>query len=100
MVVEVVAALVVVVVVMLVMLAGEGSGADAGEDLGCFLEDSCFLSDLLGAVVPGAGGWKELILAAWMARVCCLASWMAATSVASEVPFSSASSSSSKLGLG
>ena len=47
--------------------SGKSSGADAGEDLGCFSGDSCFQGDLLGAVVPGAGGLKELPLAAWMA---------------------------------
>ena len=79
--------------------SGEGSGADAGEDFGCFLGDTCFLGDL-GAVVPGGGGWKVFPLAAQMAWVCCLASLMAAASLASEVPASSVSPSYLKSGLG
>ncbi len=78
--------------------SGEGTGA-AGEVVFCFFGVDCFLDDLLGAVVLGAGAWK-VGFSAQRAWVCYLASWMTAASLGSVVPSSSLSASSSKAGLG
>ena len=87
-------------------LGGGGSyGSDAGsagtgESTGAAGEVFvCFLGDLPGAVVPGAGAWK-VVFSAQRAWVCSLASWIAAASLGSGMPSSSLSASSPKVALG
>ena len=66
--------------------AAAAATAAAGEVFPCFLGVDCFLGDRFGAVLPGAGAWK-VAFSAWMAWVCCLASWMAAASLGSDALF-------------